>query len=140
MNQNLIFLPLFLQALLTFLVGFWLMFVRLREMQSRRIRPQDLETRVDSSERFNDSRPVADNFQNLFEFPVLFYVLVIVAYLTSSVSWLLLVLLFLYVAARVAHSVIHVSYNTVLHRFWAFLISVVILLAGWMVLTVRLVF
>lgn len=140
MNQNLIFLPLFLQVLLTFLVGFWLMFVRLREMQSRRIRPQELETRVDASARFNDSRPAADNFQNLFEFPVLFYVLVIVAHLTSSVSWLLLTLLFLFVAARAAHSVIHISYNTVMHRFWAFAISVLILLAGWVVLTVRLLF
>jgi hypothetical protein len=140
MNQNLIFLPLFLQVLLTFLVGFRLMFVRLREIRRRRIRPQELRTRVDAATRFEESRSAADNFQNLFEFPVLFYVLVIVAYLTGSVSWLLLVLLFFFVAARAAHSAIHVGYNNVMHRFTAFVISMGFLLAGWVVLALRLSF
>lgn len=138
MSQNLIFLPLFLQVLLTFLVGFRLMFVRLREIRRRRIRPEELRTRVEAATRFEESRSAADNFQNLFEFPVLFYVLVIVAYLTGSASWLLLILLLGFVAARAAHSIIHVGYNNVLHRFSAFVVSMGFLLAGWVVLAVRL--
>lgn len=140
MKQDLIFLPLFLQVLLTFLVGFRLMHVRMREIRRRRIRPEELRTRVEAAARYEESRSAADNVQNLFEFPVLFYVLVIVAYLTGSVSWLLLVLLFLFVAARAAHSFIHVGYNNVLHRFTAFVVSLVFLLAGWVVLAVRLYF
>jgi hypothetical protein len=138
MNQDLIFLTLFMQVLLTFLVGFRLMFVRLREIRRRRIRPEELRTRVEAAARYEESRSAADNFQNLFELPVLFYVLVIVAYLTGSVSWLLLVLLFLFVMARAAHSFIHVGYNNVLHRFTAFVVSFGFLLAGWVVLAARL--
>jgi hypothetical protein len=134
MSPNLIFLPLVLQVLLTFAVGFRLMHARMQEMKARGIRPEDLRTRVDSAARFEKSRATADNFQNLFEFPVLFYVLVIVAHLTGAVSWLLLTLLLLFVASRIVHSVVHLSYNKVMHRFLAFVVGVVTLFAGWVVL------
>jgi len=140
MRQNLVFIPLFLQVLLTFVVGFWLLFLRMKEIRANRIQPQELETRAQSGARFQESLSAADNFLNLFELPVLFYVLVIVAYLTASVSWLLVTLLYLFVAGRVAHSVIHVGYNNVMHRFAAFGVSTLILLAGWLVLAVRLFF
>jgi hypothetical protein len=138
MTQKLIFIPLFLQVLLTFLVGFRLLGLRLAEIRRRRIPPEQLRTRVQAAAQFKDSHPASDNFQNLFEFPVLFYVLVIVTYLTASASWLMFVLLCLFVLCRAAHSAIHLGPNNPIHRFIAFAASSLFLLVGWGVLSVRL--
>lgn len=63
------------------------------------------------------------NFMNLLEVPVLFYVLSLVSFLTHAVDIWLLLLSWLYVALRVVHSLIHLSYNKVLHRLLVFALS-----------------
>ena len=138
MNQELIFGPLFVQVLLTFAVGFRLAFLRLVEIRRRRIDPRYLRTRIQAAAQFEESRAASDNFLNLFEFPVLFYALAILVYLTASASWLMLVLLWLFVLGRVAHSVIHLGYNNPVHRFFVFAASSLLLLAGWVLLGLRL--
>ena len=47
---------------------------------------------------------------------------------------LVLGLAWTYVAARVLHSAIHCTYNTVMHRFRAFALSMLVLLVLWAVL------
>ncbi len=87
--------------------------------------------------RLEDSQPASDNYMNQFEMPVLFYVLAIIVYLTASVSWAMLVLLCLYVAARVVHAAIQLGRNNVRQRFAAFLVSNLFLAVGWIYLAVR---
>lgn len=48
--------------------------------------------------------------------PVLFYVACIVLFITASVTHAATLLACLYVALRIAHSLIHLSYNNVMHR------------------------
>lgn len=74
------------------------------------------------------------NYMNLLELPLLFYlgsVVAAVAGLAPHTQSLLIVLGWLYVALRVAHSLIHVTYNHVLHRFAAFAASNGVLVAYW---------
>lgn len=59
----------------------------------------------------------AYNFRNLLELPVLFYVLCIYLYVTSSVDAIYLALAWAFVALRVVHSLIHCTSNTVMARF-----------------------
>lgn len=78
------------------------------------------------------------NYMNLLELPVLFYVVCLVAYAADRASTSVLALAWTYVALRVVHSVIHVTYNQVLHRFVAFVLSNCVLIALWVVVGVAL--
>ena len=71
------------------------------------------------------------NYMNLLEAPVLFYVVCLVIYVTALPGSFAIVLAWLYVAIRIAHSLIHVTYNNVLHRLAVFVLSNGILLVLW---------
>ena len=71
------------------------------------------------------------NYINLFEAPVLFYVACLTLYVTSHVDTTALVMAWLYVALRVAHSVVHLTYNKVAHRGLLFALGNVVLVALW---------
>ena len=73
------------------------------------------------------------NYMNLLELPVLFYVICIVAYSAGIANYTLLILAWLYVFLRLVHSVIHITYNNVVHRLYAFVASNTTLLALWVV-------
>jgi len=86
----------------------------------------------------NDVRLPGRNFVNLFEMPVLFYVLCLALYMTHNVSKTLLVLAWVYVALRIVHSLIHVTYNKIMHRFFVYALSSFLLLAMWIMFAIEL--
>lgn len=123
--------PLLLQVLLTFVVMFRMYAQRVAEFRAKRIDPEEVRTRQPFRERLTDSAASADNFSNLFEMPVLFYTAIVLA-LTLLISDLVLVALaWMYVALRWVHSYIHCTYNRVMHRFYAFAASALVLLLIW---------
>jgi hypothetical protein len=71
------------------------------------------------------------NFDNLFEVPVLFYAAGACAMALNIAGEWLLILAWLFVGLRVIHSLIHITYNNPLHRFMAFLLSFVTVVAMW---------
>ena len=71
------------------------------------------------------------NFMNLLELPLLFYVLCLGLYITLSVEQLAVIGAWTYVALRVAHSLVHLTYNNVFHRLAAYAASNLVLLALW---------
>jgi hypothetical protein len=75
---------------------------------------------------------------NLYEAPVLFYVVSLIAYVTDTVSTLILVMAWAYVALRYAHSYVHLTTNKVINRFRVFVVSHVMLIALWVVVLVSL--
>src|SRR5262249_15653293 len=62
-------------------------------------------------------RVVARQFANLFEVPVLFYVVVLMAYVSHQVTTWLVGCAWTYVALRYAHSYVHLTSNDVRVRF-----------------------
>ena len=80
--------------------------------------------------RSNDSR-ASDNYNHLFELPVLFYVLCALAIATRHVPAWLPAAAWLFAALRIAHSGIQCSYNRVMHRFSVFLAGFLLLGAMW---------
>ncbi len=70
---------------------------------------------------------------NLFEAPLLFYVVCIVAFQTGQSGTLLLTLTWAYVTLRFTHSYVHLTSNTVLLRFRIFILSMLTLTAIWAV-------
>ncbi len=125
--------PIAAMALLTFVVARLMYASRVREMTSRRIRPQALAMSRDIAGSLDDTR-AADNYRNLFEAPVLFYAAMLAGAVLHAASPWLVVLAWLYVALRCAHTAIHCTYNRVMHRFAAFAASMLVLLIIWCVI------
>ncbi|GHA70757.1 MAPEG family protein [Cognatilysobacter bugurensis] len=128
-----IFQPAVAMVALTFAVSVRLLFTRVSAMKRERIHPQSVATAAAMAARMPDSR-VADNFRNLFELPVLFYLATVVAAMAGLVTPTLLAIAWAFVALRIAHSVIHCTYNKVMHRFYAYIGGWAALVALWGVL------
>ena len=138
MDSRLIFLPALAMAVLTFVVWWRMYFMRIGEMKRERIHPQSVATSAEMAARVKDTR-AADNFRNLFELPVLFYMALVVAALTGQVNIATVGLAWLFVALRILHSAIHCTYNKVMHRFSVYLAGGLALWALWSVLAIGLV-
>ncbi|HEX7046321.1 MAG TPA: MAPEG family protein [Gammaproteobacteria bacterium] len=125
MNNMLILQPAAVMMLLTFAVWLRLYFTRIPTMRELRVHPQKLATRAQKSRvDLGDAEACAsDNFVNLFELPVLFYALCIALYVTGMIDFVFLGLAWMFVILRVAHSVIHLTYNKVFHRFIVYAIG-----------------
>jgi hypothetical protein len=117
-------------VLLTFAVGLRMLFTRAHEMRSKRIHPQAASTSLKMAAQLQDVQ-AADNFRNLFEVPVLFYVLAAIAIATNYVPDWLVFCAWMFFVLRILHSLIHCTYNKVYHRFAAFLASFALLLGMW---------
>ncbi|MFN8370363.1 MAG: MAPEG family protein [Bacteriovoracaceae bacterium] len=68
------------------------------------------------------------NFINLFEMPVLFYIVLIFTLLFNQVDEQTISFAWCFVAFRYIHSLIHITYNNVNHRFMAFVGSNIFLI------------
>ncbi len=130
MIDRAIFYPALAMVALTLAVWLRLFFSRVGEMKRERIHPQSVALAGQAATKFTDTR-AADNFRNLFELPVLFYLALVVAALTAQVTTLMLVLAWLFVALRIAHSIIHCGYNKVMHRFRVYFAGGVLLWLLW---------
>ena len=119
MDARLIFMPAVAMVALTFVVWWRMYVVRIGQMKRERIHPQAVATSAQSSARLTDSC-AADNFRNLFELPVLFYVALVVAAMTGQVNATTIALAWAFVLLRIVHSAIHCTYNEVMHRFYAY--------------------
>lgn len=124
-------------VVLTFIVGTRLLFTRVDEMRRKRIHPQAVATAVQMAARLENVQ-AADNFRNLFEVPVAFYALAAIAIATAHTPGWLVTGLWLFVALRVAHSVIHCTYNRVMHRLAVFLAGFMVLFGLWIAFFVTL--
>jgi hypothetical protein len=133
MSNEAIFLPALAMVAITFAVLTVMFRRRVAQMKRDRIHPQKVATSLQAAAFYTDCAP-ADNFRNLFEMPVLFYLALVVAALTDQATPLVLGLAWGYVGARALHSLIHCTYNKVMHRFRAFALSALVLLALWCVL------
>jgi hypothetical protein len=93
---------------------------------------------LDSSKWPDDLRKRANNYQNQFELPVLFYVLIAFLLATRLADAVQVILAWVFLFSRLVHSYIHTGKNVVVDRFYAFLASVVTLMAMWIWFAVRL--
>ena len=125
-----IFLPAFAMVVLTLVVWLRMYTTRIAQMKRERIHPQAVATSAQAAARLTDSR-AADNFRNLFELPVLFYLALVVAAVSGLANDVTLALAWLFVLLRVVHSAIQCSYNKVMHRFQAYLAGSVVLWVLW---------
>jgi len=124
-------------ALLTFAVMLRMFRVRIAKIKREHIRLQSIATSAQAAVKLTDSGP-ADNFRNLFELPVLFYLALVICAQTGSVNIVTLGLAWAFVELRIVHSAIHCGYNRVLHRFYAYVAGFFVLVALWLAIAIGL--
>jgi len=124
-------LPLLALVILTFTVWVYMYAVRLVEIRRKKIDPQQLDTRTHAQALLTESPAAADNLKNLFEMPVLFYTASLLSMVLMIQDPFLVQLAWGYVALRFVHSLVHCTYNRVMHRFIAYVASCLLLLLIW---------
>jgi hypothetical protein len=136
MNGPAILYPMFALAGLTVLVQAFIPIVRVRSGRRGEIRTTDFKYGESSTVPAKVSIPNR-NYMNLLEFPVLLYVVCLIAYVATDVSPLMVALAWAFVALRIVHSTIHLTYNRVSHRALVFAASNVILVVLWVQVAVQ---
>jgi len=127
--------PLFVQVALTFALLFWMGFRRVGAIRRGEVAASEVALGQKTwSER---TLQVGNAFQSQFELPVLFYVLVILAWVTRQADLLFVVMAWLFVAFRLVHAAIHTTTNRLSHRFMVFLLGAVVLMAMWAIFALR---
>ena len=136
MRDSAILLPVFALALWTAVILFMLPITRARSGFRREVGVDDFKYGESGRVPPRVSLPNR-NLMNLLEMPVLFYVVCLMLYVTGGASTLAVELAWAYVALRIVHSLIHLTYNRVLHRLTAFALSNGVLLALWVTAAVH---
>jgi hypothetical protein len=122
--QNAIFSPFFAMVFLTLLVWVYLYIRRITFLNNTKLGPKELAVpgmlaQISPPEVSNPS----DNFKNLFEIPVLFYVLVLYLFVTNQVDAVYVNAAWIFVGFRALHSIVHCTFNLILLRFYLYLFS-----------------
>ena len=136
LQQSLIFQPMGVLALLTFIVLIQVPIRRFRAAFAGHVTADDFKLGESARVPGDVSLPNR-NYMNLTELPVLFYVLCLMLYVSNSLNEVMLVLAWVYVGLRVLHSLIHVTYNHVFHRLTVFVLSNIVLGTMWVLFFVK---
>lgn len=121
-------------ALVTLIFAVWAVLLRQRFAHIAANRPTAADfANAESVGRY--FRPVersAQNLANLFEMPVLYFALVPLLILTGSASIAQVALAWVFVALRLAHTVIHIGPNTIRTRARVYIASCAMQFAMWL--------
>jgi len=128
--------PVFVMALLTFVIGPLVFATRFKSVRNGVVQ-------IEYYEIFRGGEPPTDvvqttrHWSNLYEAPILFYVVCLIALFLQLESALVIGLAWAYVLVRVVHSLIHLTYNRVYHRLSVFSLSQGILVVMWIVVLIQ---
>lgn len=130
MTATAIFHPMIVLVLWTLVIVYLIGRRRFAAARKRLVKASDFA--CGESESVPDEVKIPNrNLGNLFETPVLFYVACLTVYALGKVDAWSVGLAWAYVALRIAHSIVHLTYNNVFHRLRVFAAGVAVLLAMW---------
>ncbi len=130
-----VLLPLFVQVALTFGLMFWMAFSRIGAIKRKETRMADVALgQLNWPPRVQQ---ISNSYHSQLQLPVLFYVLTVLAIVTRHADVVFVVMAWLFVFTRLLHAYIHTGSNFVRHRFNAFALGAMILLAMWLIYAFR---
>lgn len=129
MSLATVFAPVFVQVALTFALLFWAGSVRVAAVRTGAVKMRDVALRQPNWPP--RAMQITNAYENQLELPVLFYLLVTIAFFTAHMTATLVVLSWLFVVSRLLHALIHVTTNEVRRRFFVFAAGAMILLLMW---------
>ena len=133
-----ILLPVFVQVALTFVLLMRLGSGRLRTLSAGNTKVRDIA--LGESNWPSDVTQVGNCFNNQFQLPMLFYVLVVLALVLHKADLLFVIMSWIFVVSRIVHAGIHITSNNVNQRFAAYTVGMVVLLLMWAFFAARILF
>ena len=129
MEKMLLVYPVFAMFILTCLV-----MVKMRLVSMKLVKQKKISFRY--FKLYNEEVPeeleqARQHYKNLFETPILFYILIAIIYSSGQVSVYDLVFAWLYVLFKYIHSYIRFTSNYVPYRANFFILSLLMILCGW---------
>jgi hypothetical protein len=124
-----VLLPLFVEVILTFVLLFWMAYLRATDVTGGSVAMREVALREPNWPA--RTTKVANSFLSQFELPVLFYVLTILAWDTHHAGTVFVALAWLFVLARVIHAVVHVTDNDLRRRGPVFIVGGIVLAIMW---------
>lgn len=123
--------PVFALVGLTGLVWLAMLIARARRMREMGIVPQDMPSRAQATEKLGDAEAANNALMNLFEIPVLYYVLMGLLLALGLGDAVFVAGAWIFVALRTTQAIIHLTYNNVLQRGLAYLAGASLLFLMW---------
>lgn len=123
--------PTFLLVALIYAVWLLMFVKRFGHMKANPPAKEDFATGEAALRYFTPVEMPANNLRNLFEMPVLYFALVPLLLITHHANHLQVLLAWIYVLLRAAHSLIHATKGPVLPRFAVYALSCAVLSAMW---------
>jgi hypothetical protein len=135
MSIQAVLFPLFVEVVLTFVLGLWFSALRVDAIRGGRVHPRDIALREPNWP--TRVTQVGNAYHNELELPLLFYVLTILSIITRHADLLFVLLAWVFVVLRLARAYIHVTDNRVSRRGMVFLAGAIVLAVMWAVFIVR---
>lgn len=127
---DVILVPVFGHLALIFFLFVMVSIKRMKAVAEGRIQTDDLAYKNNEPEA---SRRWANNLNNQFELPLLFYALIALLYATASINWSYVALAFIFLGGRVIHTFVQVSGDNVGLRGKVFTINFLALALMWLI-------
>lgn len=123
--QDAIFSPFFAMVFLTLVVWVYMYIHRISFITSKKLTPKDLTPSAFAQISPSTVANPSDNFKNLFEIPVIFYVLVLYLFITKQVDAVYVNAAWVFVVFRALHSAVHCTFNRIILRFYLYLFATI---------------
>ena len=130
-----LFWPAFAQVALVFALGLPMAFLRSRAISTRAVRLGDIALGQQSWP--GAVQRISSCYSNQFESPALFLAGVVFAGLLGVHDPLVVGLAWLFIASRLVHALIYVTFNHILYRFLAFIVGFAAIGAIWALLALH---
>lgn len=127
--QSMIY-PMATLILLNVIVISLMLFFRIKAVRSRKVSPRYFK-RNKGGDLPDHLEGLSQNYNNLLELPLLFYIVCLSIIVLKLNIEDFIVYAWLYVVFRYIHSYIHITYNHILHRLFAFSASCIVLIIMW---------
>jgi hypothetical protein len=125
--------PMFAMVLLTLAVAARLFKLRLDAVKTGKVSLGQFRLN-NGTDLPTEMLQTARNYSNLFEMPVLFYAVATLTLALHLQNASMLILGWIFVGSRIAHSWIHLTHNNVIYRLQAFMLGNVCVLLMWIIL------
>jgi hypothetical protein len=135
MNIQMVLLPVFVQVALTFALLIGMALARRQTLVSGETKMRDMALGQPAWPA--KVTQIGNSYHSQLQLPLLFYVLVIFAWMTKQADTIFLVMAWIFVLSRLVHAYIHTTSNRVPLRFNAFAAGAIVLLLMWIVFAVR---
>src|SRR6201993_2499212 len=130
MSVQMVLLPVLVQVALTFALLIWMVGARRQALVSRETKIRDIA--LGEPNWPVRATQIGNCYRNQFELPVLFYILIALAYPLRRVDDIILLLSWVFVISRLVHAGVFVTSNDLGRRSTAWIAGALVLLVMWL--------